>query len=300
MKPTSLLLTYRNRSINLDSAFDVVAKASSIRLIRLSKFQARHLGWTLWRLKTRRYHKVLVDLPFKYIQSQARYLRDTQQLFIYEEDACQDRLSGSKWQGQFTDFYRSLPNLTLLTTGYATADHFISQGIRARFAPKGYDDSVLVFDETQPRSIRLGFIGRLTAAVYAHRKEMLEAARERLGCQLLRTTSIDEYRTALHSIRFFLSADIGLGEYMAKNFEALACGCVLVAWRQGNGEEARLGLEDGVNCILYSSLDEADEKIRGVEANPDRYRAIQREGIRLARERYSHTMLGELFVSFLS
>ena len=65
----------------------------------------------------------------------------------------------------------------------------------------------------------------------------------------------------LNRIRFFVSADIGMGEYMIKNFEAMACGCVLLAYDQGELENEALGFIDMHNIVLYRRLDELRDKL---------------------------------------
>lgn len=294
-----LVLTHQNRSINIDAALDVLAAAPDTEVHRLTRRQIKHLRWTLWRLRASRFDGVLLDLPFKYLHPRAAALRSLQRVLIYEEDACQDRIPASRWHGRFTRFYRQVPGVIVLATGFTTADHLAAQGVDARFAPKGYDQRHLRDDPDSPRRIRLGFIGRTGSSVYHGRKNMLERAQAELGCELLRTESSEEYRRAMQAIRFFFSADVGLGEYMAKNFEALACGCILVAWRQGDDEEARLGLVDGENCLLYSSIGEAAEKIAALEAMPEKMLAIREAGVRLAREHYSHAALGEILLQAL-
>ena len=164
--------------------------------------------------------------------------------------------------------------------------------IDARFVPKGFDSSTLT-DQNLLRDIAFGFIGRLGSEVYSERKRMLEFASSNLDLKILRTEPGRDYAKALNRIQTFVSADICIGEYMAKNFEAMACGCLLLAWRQGNGEEDALGLQDGDNVLLYGSPSELLEKAIWIDDNPERASEIARRGHRLALEKFDYRTLSK-------
>ena len=67
---------------------------------------------------------------------------------------------------------------------------------------------------------------------------------------------------------FFVSADVGMGEYMIKNFEAMACGCVLLAYDQGEEENRALGFVDMENLVLYRTVVELRDKLAQLRADP--------------------------------
>ena len=288
-----LFLSHDYRGIPIDSAIDVLRETASIDVAVLSRRQARHLRWTLWRLKAHQYNATLIDLPFKHLHYQGPSLQKLPNPIVYDEDAYQDRIPHRKWFGKFSSFYKQFHRIKVLNTGYQTMGHFRRQGIDSAFAPKGHDERILYPEGLEYRDIEVGFVGRLRSNVYRERAELINAATNRLSCQVMRTHTPDEYRNTLNRIRFFFSADRGLGEYMAKNFEAMSCGCVLVAWRQGEGEEDFLGLVDGQNCVLYSSIDEAEKKIHELKKDHSKFRHIQEQGTKLAKNRFSHTRLGQ-------
>jgi len=128
----------------------------------------------------------------------------------------------------------------------------------------------------------------------------LEKAQEKIGLQSTRTNSGQEYVGALNRIRFFVSADIGFGEYMIKNFEAMACGCILCAYNQGENENNALGFKDMENIILYTNLDELEEKLDQVKADTDLEKAISRAGQKLAENRYSFQAIGKTVVDAIT
>ena len=142
----------------------------------------------------------------------------------------------------------------------------------------------------------MGFIGRLKHNVYSRRKAFLESLSQSHGLAVMRTEPGDEYVAMLNRIRFFVSADIGLGEYMQKNFEAMGAGCVVCAWRQGAEDDA-LGLRDMENIVLYSSRDELLEKIARLKADPAKQAAIQAAGEAHARDNLSFAAQAEAIYS---
>ncbi|RMQ46259.1 hypothetical protein ALQ04_00813 [Pseudomonas cichorii] len=239
--------------------------------------QHKRLGDVLKAIDFSQYDRVVLDLLFRYLSKQAGRLKRISGLLIYEEDACQEFISGSRWQGKFSAFYRKIPNAKIVMTGFRVAERFRETGVDAYFLAKGYNSSSLYASGAE-RDIELGFIGRLGSDTYRERRDFLQRAVEQFQLQLMRTAPGDEYREALNRIRVFVSADIGLGEYMAKNFEAMACGCVLLAYRQGYGEEQALGLEDGVNAMLYSDAQDFAEKLTLLRNDPALVAGIAEQG----------------------
>ena len=228
-----LVLTAEARVPDLSALYQSLPRYLDIDLHVLGKAQQRQLRRYLAGLDLQSYQRILLDLPFKHMVAQATLLARLPGLLIYEEDACQNYLATSKWQGAFSRFYRQLPAARLVVTGASVAQRLRSEGFDALFMAKGYNPHLL-FNEQRARDIELGFIGRTASRDYAGRKALLDSLAALEPLQLLRTEPGAEYRHMLNRIRYFVSADVGLGEYMAKNFEAMACGCVLLAWRQGS------------------------------------------------------------------
>lgn len=261
-----LVLTAAAREPDFSAVYQGLSECLDVDLRVLAKPQQRHLRRYLRGLELQSYQRILLDLPFKHVVSQASLLARLPGLLIYEEDACQNYLATSKWRGEFSRFYRQLPSARLVVTGASVAQRLRAEGFDAVFMPKGYAASLL-FNEEGARDIELGFVGRTTSRDYAGRKAMLESLAAVEPLQLLRTEPGVDYRRMLNRIRYFVSADVGLGEYMAKNFEAMACGCVLLAWRQGV-EEEMIGLQHNEHLLLYSSLDELREQLERLRREP--------------------------------
>lgn len=293
-----LILTHSPRGVDLTAMFARLRDLTGADLQVLGKEQARHLKAFLRGIDLTRYDRILIDLPFKHIHTQAPVLARLPGVLIYEEDACQNYLANSKWQGAFSRFYRQLPAARIVVTGGSVARRLREEGFDVTFMAKGYDAGML-YEEGRERDIELGFIGRTASNAYAGRKELLDSLQACEPLQLLRTAPGDDYRQTLNRIRFFVSADVGLGEYMAKNFEAMACGCVLLAWRQGE-EEAALGLEHRRHLMLYSSLEELRSQLAELRGNPQLADALVAAGREFVARHCTHDSLAERLATELA
>ncbi|MNN16196.1 hypothetical protein D3C81_1293270 [compost metagenome] len=292
-----LALSSAGREPDLSCVYEHLRERVDLDLKILDKEAQRDLCRTLSDVDLSRYDRILVDLHFKNIHRQTRFLTKLSGLLIYEEDACQNYLDSSRWRGRFSRFYRKLPNARVVVTGASVAERLRGEGFKVHFIPKGYDPR-LIFLEGRERDIELGFIGRTASAAYQDRKRLLDRLVAEDSLQLLRTAPGEPYRKMLNRIRYFVSADVSLGEYMAKNFEAMACGCVLLAWRQGS-EEPAIGLEDGVHLLLYSSVDELRAHLARLRDDSHLERTLAEGGRKFAEQQLSHPRLAERLVKVL-
>jgi glycosyltransferase involved in cell wall biosynthesis len=263
-----LILTHVPRPIDIDKIFRCLSGHAAVEVRYLPKEAYKNLKETLKQFDLSGYDRILCDLPFSRMVKQRRILSRIPNLVLYEEDACQDFIPESRWYKKFRQLYRSMKQARAIHTGHQVSRDFRAMGIDSVHVSKGYDSSRLYDMKTQ-RRIPLAFIGALRSAIYYQRRAAVNYLKEMLNLQIVEARGIEAYREALNSIAIFFSADIGLREYMAKNFEAMACGCAVVAYRQGNGEEDALGLKDMENIVLYSSLAEAEARIRYLFDHPE-------------------------------
>jgi len=287
-----LVLTTTPREPDNQLLWEGLRRFAEVEIVPVTKERQRRLGKLLATLDFSRYDRVIFDLLFRYLSRHVRRLQSVAGLTIYEEDACQEFIETSRWRGKFSAFYRRLPHARVILTGFHHHLRFRELGVDARFLPKGYD-SAKIYRENRERDIALGFIGRLGSSAYRQRRELLEKAQRDFGLAALRTLPGEEYRQTLNRIRTFVSADIGLGEYMAKNFEAMACGCLLLAYRQGNGEEEALGLADGENVLLYRDDEELAARIETLRGDDTLVARLASQGEKLARESFDYDRLAD-------
>jgi len=288
-----LALVADQRMPNNDAMYKAIQQYAEVDIIKVDSTQQKSLRKLFKSIDISKYDRILMDLHFKRIVKQARFIRTLPNLTIYEEDACQNYITVSKWYGKFLSFYKKLGVFRLVCTSMDLAEKFKKEGLDAHFLAKGYDQSLLRNLNVE-RDIEMGFVGRLTSDVYVERYKLLNFMQEAGGLQLLRTEPGIDYLNILNRIKVFISADVGLGEYMIKNFEAMACGCLLVAYRQGAEEEA-LGLEDMKNIVLYENQKELLAKLDILESKPERVLEISNAGQLLAEECFTYTaMAGKL------
>ena len=86
---------------------------------------------------------------------------------------------------------------------------------------------------------------------------------------------------------------------MIKNFEAMACGCVLLAFDQGEAESRALGLQDMHNIVFYRDIAQLQEKLALLRADPGLAASIARNGRDLAVSQFSFARVGQRIVEEL-
>lgn len=284
-------------------AFDRLAEAlgefASVTLSPLDASQQADLSETLASFDFEKYDRIMTTLRTKKEMKQWKVMRQIPRLIIFEYDACQNYIPHSKYCGRFSTYFRRLGKPRIIVSGATVANKFRREGFDVHFLPKGYDASV-IHDVGVERDIPLGFIGKVHSDVYRQRGELLEELSRRHELQLLRTAPGLDYAQTLARIEIFVSADVGLGEYMAKNFEAMGAGCLLMAYDHGLEETNALGFEDMKNVVLYKDASEFASKLEILRARPETIRSIARNGQLLAESRFAFQRMGERVYDILA
>ncbi len=257
--------------------------------------QADLKGYFRKEVDVKAYDRIIFFLRFKKEIRQFRFIRTIPNLVILEHDAYQNYIPG-KYQGLFSKHYRRLPGVRVISSGFSVTAQLREEGVDAAFVPKGYDQELL-HDLNLPRDIELGFVGSVKSGVYSARKKFLEELSAVEHLHAARTNSGEDYLRVLNRIRFFVSADIGMGEYMIKNFEAMACGCVLFAYDQGEQENHALGFVDMHNVVLYRSLEDFRNKLQVLRNDQQLSKEISDKGRQLAEEKFQFFNLGKAVVA---
>ena len=234
------------------------------------------------------YDRVIADTNLRRLGKRYQCLKRAPGLVVFDHDVCQNNVSTSEWYHRYPSVLRDLGTVRIIVSGATLAGQLQDEGIDACYLAKGYDDNV-VSPLGIERTHQAAFVGRVKNKVYKRRKKFL-LRQEKLGrLELLRAEPGDAYNRLLNQIRVFVSADIGFGEYMIKNFEAMAAGCVLLAWRQPEREQSSLGFVDGENVVLYDSEPELLEKLAWLNDNPDSAAQIAHAGQQLVSQRHTWT-----------
>jgi glycosyltransferase involved in cell wall biosynthesis len=244
-----------------------------------------------------RYDRVLLDQNIRRIARQYPALRSVPNLVFLEQDACQEFIPDSPWRGRYAAVFRDVGRLRVLVCNRTCERAFQGAGLDCGYLPKAVDERVIA-NLQQPRDIEFGHIGRIKHAAYSGRRGLLESVQAPLGLQVLRTEYGDRgaYNVMLNRIRFFVSADVGMNEYMFKNFEAMAAGCVLIAKRQPAMEQEALGFEDMRHLVLYDDARELLAKAERLRREPELGAQIAAAGQALVRERHQMgRRAGELY-----
>lgn len=296
-----LFLVLDRQRVILDRLYDSVAAASDCDLRRLTDEEQRNLRryFRAENIAPERYDRIVLFLRFKKLSRQPLFVRGLPNLVILEHDACQNYYR-CKYQGGFSAFYRGLPAARVLVSGWQVAEKLRAEGVDALFVPKGYDQTLLR-NLGGARDIELGFLGSTGSDRYRARRAMLEAIKAREpSLMATRTESGADYCAMLNRIRFFVGADVGMGEYMIKNYEAMACGCVLCTFDQGEAENRALGFVDMENLVLYRDVDELQAKLRRLRAAPALADRIAAAGQALVEREYNYERIGARIAAALA
>ncbi|WP_297838399.1 glycosyltransferase [Pseudomonas sp.] len=293
-----LFLVQKDQRAILDRLYEGVAQHCECDLRWLDSAQQRNLrGYFRREVDVTRYDRIVFFLRFKQEIRQVAFIRTVPNLVILEHDAYQNYIQ-CKYTGKFSAHYRKLPWARVMSSGFMVSERLRNEGFDAVFVPKGYDQQLLQ-DQGRERDIELAFVGSTSSVAYSGRKALLDELGRVEPLVVTRTKSGDEYRDTLNRIRYFVSADVGMGEYMIKNFEAMACGCVLLAFDQGAAENAALGLQDMHNVVLYSSIAQLQEKLAVLRADSDLAARIAVNGRNLAVSQFSFAAIGKRVVQEL-
>ncbi len=234
------------------------------------------------------YDRVIADTNLRRLGKRYQCLKLAPGLVVFDHDVCQNNVPSSEWYHRYPAVLRDLGEVRIIVSGATLAAQLRDEGIDACYLPKGYDDTIISMLNIE-RSHDAAFVGRVKNKVYKRRKRFL-LRQEKLGrLELLRAEPGDAYNRLLNQIRIFVSADIGFGEYMIKNFEAMAAGCVLLAWRQPDLEQQSLGFVDGENVVLYDSEAELLEKLAWLKACPEVAAKIAIAGQQLVSTQHTWT-----------
>ncbi|MFW0756572.1 glycosyltransferase family protein [Pseudomonas sp. H11T01] len=293
-----LFLVQKEQRAILDRLYEGVAAHCECDLRWLSSDEQRNLrGYFRREVDVSHYDRIVFFLRFKQEVRQAGFIRTIPNLVILEHDAYQNYIP-CKYTGKFSAHYRRLPWARVISSGFMVTERLREEGFDAVFVPKGYDQTQLQ-DQGRERDIELAFVGSINSVAYSGRKALLDELGRVEPLVVTRTQSGEEYCDTLNRIRFFVSADVGMGEYMIKNFEAMACGCVLLAFDQGDAENRALGLQDMHNVVFYQTIAQLQEKLAILRADPERATSIARNGQTLAMSEYSFARIGQRIVEEL-
>ncbi len=284
----SLLLVQKEQKILLDNFYSSLQEQlGECKVLHLTAEEQSNLkNYFQKNIDVHSFDRIIFFLRFKKEIRQVKFIQTIPNLVILEHDACQNYINGCKYKGKFSYHYSQLPWARILVSGKQVCEKLQLEGYDAHFVPKAYDEKALKNLKLK-RDIECGFIGSLESRVYSNRKKTLEDIANDTGLQLLKTQPGGEYLNTMNRIRFFINSDAGLGEYMVKNFEAMACGCVLFTYSQGHIENDAFGFKDMENIVLYNSNDELLTKLNQLRENPNLADKIAAAGQALAESNFT-------------
>lgn len=286
-----LFLVQKDQRIILDRFYDAIGENCDMDIRWLDDNQQANLRKYFNKHVDRSsYDRIVLFLRFKKEIRQVSFLRTIPNLVFLEHDAYQNYID-CKYRGKFSAHYRQIPWVRILSSGVSVARRLQEEGFDAVFVAKGYDDGMLKNNGLE-RDIELGFVGSTKSATYSNRKAFLGELAAEENLLVTRTRSGEEYLQTLNRIRFFVSADLGMQEYMIKNFEAMACGCLLFAYDQGEEENQALGLIDMENIVLYRDLTDFKKRLHQLRSDNELAAKIATAGQTLVEKHFTFSRIG--------
>src|ERR1043166_2199156 len=284
-----LVINKAKTPIPLTTMWEALGRLCDMERVEFGEAEMKHYARSLAQFHFDRYDRVLLDQNIQRIGGQYRALRSVPNLVFLEQDSYQEFVPRSRWHGRYEIVFRDVGRLRVIVSNRKCEQAFQQAGIDCTYLPKCFDEK-RISDLGGSRDIEFGYIGRVKHRVYTDRRKVLESVQSPLGLQFLRTEYGDTtaYNDMLNRIRFFVSADVGMHEYMFKNFEAMAAGCVLFAKRQAEIEQQALGFEDMKNLVLYDDTGELLDKAKRLKSDPALAARIASAGRTLVNAR--HTM----------
>jgi hypothetical protein len=293
-----VLLIYKADAANpMGPMWDALARRCALDRVPFGKCERQDYAGALAARNLGAYDRVLIWQNIKWIGSQYRALRQVPNLVFFEHDSCQHFLPESTWHRKFDIVFRDIGKVRLIVSNRTSERVFRAAGIDCAYLPKAFNPETISY-LNQRRDIEFAHVGRTHTRIYHQRREFLRKLGKELDVQLLRTNEGDyaAYNQTLNRIRFFISADIGFNEYMSKNFEAMAAGCLLVAKRQPAVEQESLGFVDMENVVLYDDRRELVNKVQVLRRDLERVERMATAGRELVAERHTMPRRGdELF-----
>lgn len=295
-----LLLVIKHQLANLEALYAGIAEQANVHLQRLDSDQQSHLeNYFNANITIPNYDRIVFFLRFKQEIRQIGFIRTLPNLVILEHDACQNYFPTSKYYGKFSRHYRDLPWTRILVSGFQVSQRLKAEGHETSFIPKAYDHTLLK-NLHLIRDITFGFVGSTHNKLYAKRNELLNDISNQFELEIITTKPGIDYLNALNRIKYFISADIGFDEYMTKNFEAMACGCILVTWNQGQTENDALGFVDMKNVVLYNSIEELSNKLNVLQQDSTLSESIANEGQALVEQNNNCNAVGKRIIDALA
>ena len=144
--------------------------------------------------------------------------------------------------------------------------------------PNCYDDSLINYRKNIKKEVPIGFCGSLL-----NRGQLLNFLKEQYNLQpdiwVLGSKMVDKINSYWIHFNINLANDINY-----RSFETIGSGTVLLTNRNSQYEE--LGFIDEVNCLMYGSMEELQEKLKNYIGKTEKLQKISKQGLELAK---SHT-----------
>lgn len=253
-------------------------------------------------VETEKYDRIVLHLHFEYLTSQLKFLATLPGLVFIDRLTSFDSVES---HDQHMKFYKKIPWARVILTSYNLMEKYQAHGLDAWAVPKGYNSSV--FNQvTRKRKTDIGLINNrfVKSEKYPHQQQQAQFIKKLIAdypnTVIAEALSESAYVNFLHSIQMLVCPDIGAGEYLHKTFEAMACGVMVMAFDQGETENAAIGLSDLDNIVLFRDYTEFQQKLELLSNHKEFIHKIAQNGQQLVQTKYPYITVGESIATLVA
>lgn len=237
-----------------------------------------------------KFDRIIINLEFKSLRQQKRFLSSLKNLVFLDADAHENPATGYSLS-EHVVFYKKMPWVRIIVRNYRAMRKLQREGLDAWCVAKGFN-SAKYQDKQMPRTTDLLVIENSNNSDSQMSKAFIKKLKSRYPHIATEKNILGTNSSLLPQVRIAVCTDIGKREYSGKVFNAMACGCLVMTYDQGDDENFYLSFKDMENIVLFKNFDMFCEKLIQLKMNPQLLNQIARKGHELVIEQHKEANLG--------
>ncbi len=258
---------------------------------RLKAEQRNLRSYFAHHIDLKKYDRIFIHLAFSAIKTQMRFLKQLDNVVFYDTSAYNGDSINAGGVDAHLKLYQKIPWARIIVSNYHAMTVFQREGLDAWCVPKGFN-SQYYRDKKLKRNVPIMLIKNEDEKA----SEAFLALEERLGRRYPNLQTEDNFvksgASQLNRTGVVICADLHREEYSRKIFRAMACGCLVVSFNQGDEENFYLSLKDMENIVLFDDVEVLFEKLATLTKHPTLMKSIIQNGRDLALENHNDLRLG--------
>ena len=247
---------------------------------------AKHFSKAIGAEELKAFDRVLVHLPIKLLLKQTPYLRCIPNLLLLQRDLVCIATTEPATLEKYFKALAIMPWVRVLLPYSQVAQQLTQAGIDNQQIPLGISPGEYC-DLGLSRSHSAAILADLDDPALKARKQLLLNIKTQNKLQIFEPEKGNALQEQLNNQLIAVTCEQGCSSYRALNFQAMACGCLLLTWDRGSEETNALGFKDMNNVMLYRDERSAQAKLNFLKRHPDQLEAIRDQGKALVETRHS-------------